>query len=184
MVEDLAYINRTGKLEHMDIKKLSNLLDKKFEVRSVKEDWSWMITENIKPYLKPSFLKNPVGLMLENSNQVERVFTACFPSNFVIDSIIQKNGQNSLLVVKHPFNWDGLGEGFIQFSNETLAKLKENTISIYSLHTPFDKIRDETDLKSTSVALAKKFGFDVRTSFLEDPINHGLKVGVVVGTSF
>ena len=80
--------------------------------------------------------------MIKNSNEVNKIYTAFSPSRYVLEEIRMRGITNCLLVVKHPFDWDGRrnSPGFICFKERDYQLMEGTGISIYSLHTPLDKI--------------------------------------------
>jgi len=52
----------------------------------------------------------------------------------VLEQIKKKCVKGSLLVVKHPFDWDGRksGQGFIHFSKKDYDLMEEMNVSLYS----------------------------------------------------
>src|SRR3989338_5495252 len=104
----------------MELKKITDILDKEFNIVSVKEDWTQMFDRLFVQKSVPAFreaLKN-TGLMIKNSHEAHKIYTAFSPSRYVLEEIRSRGIVNVLLVVKHPFDWDGRrnGRGFIHFT--------------------------------------------------------------------
>ena len=152
----------------MDISKIVKILDDEFEVVKVKDDWSWLF-DNL--FIRKSLhsFRNSLhntGLMIANSQEVNKIYTAFSPSRYVLEAIHMKGVVNSLLIVKHPFDWDGRrnGKGFIHFTERDYQLMEGMGISIYSLHTPMDKNRNDK-VVSTAYAFAKIIKLKVEEEF-------------------
>lgn len=167
----------------MDLLNVVKTLDEEFDVENVFDDWSWNFDNLFIKYSLPQFRKpnRNTGLMIKNSNEVNKIYTAFSPSRYVLESIRLKGIVNSLLIVKHPFDWDGRrhGEGFIKFKDIDYQLMEGMGISIYSLHTPMDKNRNDS-LVSTAHGFAKAIKFRALEEFaIESENNPHLKIGII-----
>ena len=103
----------------MELGKIVSKLDKDFDINNVNDDWEWMFDELFLEKSLASFRKTGknTGLMIKNSDEVNKIYTAFSPSRYVLEEIMMKGIVNCLLIVKHPFDWDGRrnGPGFIFF---------------------------------------------------------------------
>ncbi len=166
----------------MDLSYVKSVLDKEFEIDKVKDDWSFMFD---RLFVKKSVAEFRIGgrntgLMISNSNEVNKIYTAFSPSRFVLEEIQMRGIANVLLVVKHPFDWDGRrnGKGFIPFTERDYQIMESIGISIYSLHTPMD--RDRNDLVvSTAYAFAKVIKLKVEEEFAFHDSNPDFPLGVI-----
>jgi len=166
----------------MNLGKIVETLDEEFEVAKVKDDWSWLFDPLFIRKSLPSFrlpLHN-TGLMIANSQEVNKIYTAFSPSRYVLEAIRMKGITNSLLIVKHPFDWDGRrnGKGFIHFSERDYQLMEGMGISIYSLHTPMDKNRNDK-VVSTAYAFAKIIKLRVEEGFGSEENNPNLLLGLI-----
>ncbi len=167
----------------MDLNKIKEILDEEFDISNVKDDWSWMFDRLFVKKSLPSF-REPMrntGLMIKNSDEVNKIYTAFSPSRYVLEAIRMKGIVNSLLIVKHPFDWDGRrnGKGFINFSERDYDLMEGMGISIYSLHTPMDKNRNGS-IVSTAYAFAKVIKLKVQEEFAaESEKNPNLLLGLI-----
>ena len=163
----------------MKLSTIVNALDEKFEVRTIKEDWSWAFDNLVpKARLTSGFVSSSLGLMVSQGEECSKIYTACFPSRFVLSQIEKKGIKDVLLAVKHPFDWDG-SKGFIPFTDDDLDRIKRFRINIYSLHTPLDKNRNESGLCSTAFGFAKAIGLKVHGEFgKEGDLNPRMNIGV------
>ncbi len=151
----------------MDAKKLYQRLDKDFELNKCKDEWRMDFNE----FVSENFKKRQMGILLDNSKNIERVFTAVFPSDSVLKKVLKH--KNSLLVLHHPMVLDiRKPKVFTDINPELLPKLKAQGISVYTLHVPLDK----NGKYSTSVSLAKALGVKPSEEFFE---YYGVKVGVI-----
>lgn len=155
----------------MNANELYQKLDCDFELGKCDDDWSGL---DLKEHLTDNFKKRQMGLVLDNTDEIEKVYTAVFPSDLVLKTILDKGEENVLLFTHHPMVWDTKAEGFpfLNIPKELLAKLQERGVSLYTLHVPLDKNGDY----STSVNFAKEIG----VSYDEDFAKYfGIWAGVV-----
>ena len=118
--------------------------------------------------------------MIKNSEEVNKIYTAFSPSRFVLEEISIRGIVNTLLVVKHPFDWDGRrnGHGFLFFKERDYQLMESMGISIYSLHTPLDKNRNDK-VVSTAYGFAKAIKLKVEEEFGIDTSNVDLNLGLI-----
>lgn len=166
----------------MELRKIVANLDKEFHVEEVNDDWHWLFDElffkkSLVSFRKPG--KN-TGLMIANSNEVNKIYTAFSPSRFVLEEIRMRGIVNTLLIVKHPFDWDGRrnGQGFLFFNERDYQLMEGMGISIYSLNTPLDKNRNDK-VVSTAYGFAKAIKLKVEEEFGSDESNPDLKLGLI-----
>jgi len=116
----------------------------------------------IAEYATPPFLHRFNGLMLQNADRVERVFTLVFPSDDVLAEVERRAaGEPSLIFTHHPMDLETSGRGLIPVGEEWLRRLREAGISLYSAHAPLDC----HEATSTSRALAGAAGVPAETTF-------------------
>lgn len=155
-------------------------LEKKFDLDSCKDVdvkcWSWM---KFNPYVPELFRKRYMGLYIDNSEEIHSVFTAVFPSERVIQQILDADVTDALLFVHHPMIWDiRLPEVFSYISDGLLKEIHQSKISIYALHAPLDKNGEF----STTVNLAKALGIRQESEFCK---YFGIiNVGIVGSTEY
>jgi putative NIF3 family GTP cyclohydrolase 1 type 2 len=156
----------------MKAKKLYESLNKEFELDKLNEDeWSFFDLGN---YVTKSFKKTRMGLVLDNSKEIQKVYTAVFPSEHVFDSILSSGESDILLFTHHPMIWDTSKGGF-PFRNiptKYLEQLREKRISHYSIHVPLDR----NGPYSTSISLARALEIEMENEFFE---YHGVLVGII-----
>ncbi|MHC4656065.1 MAG: Nif3-like dinuclear metal center hexameric protein, partial [Planctomycetota bacterium] len=146
----------------MKAKELYERIDKDFEIDKYKDDWSFV---EFNEFINPDFKERYIGLMLDNSDNIEKVYTSTIPDTIVLDKILARNQTDVLLFSHHAMGYDPTLEGF-PFYNipvDYLKKLQERHISFYVLHIPLDK----NGAYSTSVNLAKALQLPVVGEFCE-----------------
>ena len=165
-------------LEKMEVKDLYKKLGDDFIKGEYSDDWSGE-TESIKDLLTDEFNEKYMGLMFDGgAEEIEKVYTAVFPSKEVLQTIVDSGNKNSLLLVHHAATWDLNDERvFIPVDRNLLEKFRENKISIYCLHVPLD----DFGKYSTSVGLAQELGLKNLEKFA--PYN-GAMAGVVGKSRF
>jgi putative NIF3 family GTP cyclohydrolase 1 type 2 len=167
----------------MELKNLITKLDEEFEVAKVKDEWQWVfddlfIEKSLKSFRRPM---HNTGLTIKNSEEVNQIYTAFSPSTYVLEKIKSLGIKGSLLVVKHPFDWDGrkTGQGFISLSKKDYGRMDEMGISLYSLHTPLDKNRND-EIISTAHSFSKVIGLEIEEEFAsEGERNPDLLIGLI-----
>lgn len=144
----------------MNAKELYQKLDKDFDLEHCKDDWNQM---DFNEYISDNFKQRYMGLVLDNSEEIRKVCTAVFPSDKVINGILESGEKDVLLFTHHPMVWDinGVPSTFKDIDKALLAKMKENRISLYSLHTPLDRVGEY----ATNVSFGKAIGVEREKDF-------------------
>ncbi len=142
--------------------KLYAQLEKDFITPSLSDEWAKYMP-SIADFLSENFKQRSMGLVCDNSDEIKKVYTAVFPSNVVMQSILDKGERQVMLFVHHPCIWDirKAPVAWQQMDRDLLSKFRGNRISIYNLHVPLDNYVDY----STSVTLAKVLGVRVLKPF-------------------
>jgi len=137
-------------------------LEKDFIKSQLSDDWAQYMG-GIEEFLSPNFKKRSMGLVCDFAESVTKVFTAVFPSNPVMQKILDLGTHDAMLFVHHPSIWDirKAPSVFYQMDKELLQKFKERKISIYNLHVPLDNY----GAYSTSTSLAKAIGIKPKKAF-------------------
>lgn len=152
--------------------KVYSSLDKEFELDKFQDDeWSLL---DLGEYMTESFRETRMGLALNNTEEVRKVYTAVFPSNRVLDYILAAEERNILLFTHHPMNWfpDKGGVPFRNIPREYLRRLNEREISYYAIHVPLDKIGPY----GTTSSLARILDIETEREFFE---YYGVLVGII-----
>lgn len=161
----------------MKAKELYEKIDRDFQIVKYKDDWGLGVEFN--EYINPNFKERYIGVMLNNSDEIKKVYTSTFPDTIILNKILDRDETDILLFSHHAMGYDPTLDGF-PFYNipiDYLKELKERLISFYVLHIPLDK----NGVYSTSINLAKALQLSVDSEFCE---YLGCKVGVICGTSF
>lgn len=156
----------------MKAKALYESLNKEFDIDKLHEyDWSFLDLGN---YITDSFKETRKGLVLDNSEEIKKVYTAVFPSERVLDHILDEEEKDCLLFTHHPMIWDSRTDGF-PFRNipyKYLEELKEQAISYYAIHVPLDR----NGPYSTTTSLSRTLGIKTEREFFE---YYGVLVGII-----
>lgn len=149
-------------------------LDEDFRIDDLRDDWSFM---ELNDYISPNFKKKYMGIMLDNSVEINKVYTVTFPDSEIIQKLLDTGETDILLFSHHAMGYNGSTEGFpfYNLSENYLSRLKEKRISLYVLHSPLDKNGEY----STSINLAKKLKLEIVDEFCE---YENVKVGVICKT--
>ena len=136
----------------MNATQLYKQLEKDFITNKFSDDWAQYMG-SISDFLSDNFKKRSMGLVCDFATEINKVYTAVFPSNDVMQKILDDVIQDAMLFVHHPSIWDirKAPEVFYQMDKKLLNQFKDRRISIYNLHVPLDHFGEH----STSVTLAK-----------------------------
>jgi putative NIF3 family GTP cyclohydrolase 1 type 2 len=161
----------------MRAKILYESLDKDFEIAKYQDEWGNYLDDN--EFMNPDFRERYIGVMLNNSDEIRKVYTSTFPDNIILDKILARNETDILLFSHHAMGYDPRLEGlpFYNIPVKYLKELKKRRISFYVLHIPLDK----NGVYSTSMNLAKVLQLPVKNEFCE---YLSVKVGVICETEF
>jgi putative NIF3 family GTP cyclohydrolase 1 type 2 len=114
-------------------------LDAYFRVPDVRgDDWSAAM-EHVYPdpywreYAVPGWEGRWNGLSVRGAEEVERVVTCVFPSDWIVEGL----DPGTLLFSEHPVDFAD-EPGFLPLSLETYESMREGGISFYNVHAPLD----------------------------------------------
>jgi putative NIF3 family GTP cyclohydrolase 1 type 2 len=160
----------------MNAKELYEKIGRDFEIDKYKDDWCFV---EFNEFINPDFKERYIGVMLDNTAEIEKVYTSTFPDAEVLDNILSRNESEVLLFCHHAMGYDPTLKGFPFYNipDGYLKKLKERCISFYVMHIPLDS----NGTYSTSVNLAKALKLDIKSEFCE---YLGCKLGVIGETDF
>ena len=155
----------------MEAKKLYARLEKDFIKPGLSDDWIRHM-DKVKDYVSENFKKRSMGLVCDYAKEINRVYTAVFPTNDIMKKVLDKKEENVMLFVHHPAQWDlSKKEIWPQMDTKLLDKFRKKGISIYNLHVPLDNYGKY----STSVSLSKALDIKPVKKFSE---YHGGYAGV------
>lgn len=139
----------------MKAAELYKQLEKDFITPKLTDEWAEHM-DSVADFLSGNFKKRSMGLVCGFAEEINKVYTAVFPSKEVMRQILDDGAQDAMLFVHHPSIWDirKAPEVFQQMDKKLLQQFKERKISIYNLHVPLDNYGKY----STSAALAKALG--------------------------
>jgi putative NIF3 family GTP cyclohydrolase 1 type 2 len=142
---------------------LYNHLEKDFISKELRDDWARYMCE-LEGYLTTSFKERSMGLVCDFATEINKVYSAVFPTEEVMQSIIDDGVTDAMLFLHHPSIWDIRRPiPFHQMNRALLEKFKENRISIYNLHVPLDNFSEY----STSKTLADALDIEIEKPFAE-----------------
>lgn len=155
----------------MNAAELYNRMETDFSLAICTDDWSEMAANE---YITAHYLKRYMGLVTDNADTIKYAYTAVFPSQKVIEKIINDNRSEALLFVHHPMIWDiTKNPAFTDIPISLLQALRERKISIYNLHVPLDS---NATPYGTTLNLAKALGINITDAFCE---YGGVNVGII-----
>jgi putative NIF3 family GTP cyclohydrolase 1 type 2 len=132
---------------------LYNQLDRDFITDGLWDDWARYM-KDVNDYLSTNFKERSMGLVCDFADEINKVYTAVFPTEQVLQKIINDVIKDAMLFVHHPSIWDSRRpDPFYQMDRSLLEKLKENGISIYNLHVPLDNFSEYSTSKTLADAL-------------------------------
>ncbi|MBW3019770.1 Nif3-like dinuclear metal center hexameric protein [Candidatus Woesearchaeota archaeon] len=136
----------------MKATKLYSILEKDFITSNMSDNW-FEYMGSISEFVCDNFKKRSMGLVCDFTKEINKVYTAVFPSEDVMKKIITDDVTKAMLFVHHPSIWDirKAPDIFYQMDKKLLQEFKKRNISIYNLHVPLDHFGKY----STSVTLAK-----------------------------
>lgn len=113
-----------------------------------------------------------IGLQFHNTDQVNRVYTATFVSDEVMDQLEALDAADCLLFTHHPVpQRKDLTRNSPPPSPQTVRRLKERRISVFNYHIPLDRVSPW----SPGTNLAKALGLTPYEEFYEQNlVNMGL----------
>ncbi|MCK4781359.1 hypothetical protein KAS79_00320 [Candidatus Parcubacteria bacterium] len=84
--------------------KLYKKLEKDFIKPSLSDDWARYM-DLISDFLSENFKKRSMGLVCDNTQDINKIYTAVFPSDEIMQLILDKNETDIMLFVHHPSIW-------------------------------------------------------------------------------
>ena len=110
----------------MKAKKLYKSLEDQFELdKFEREEWGFSDEDD---YITESFKEKGMGVVLDNTEEIQKVYTAVFPSEHVLDQLLASGERDILLFTHHAVIWDTSTGGFPfrKIPSEYLEKLRIN----------------------------------------------------------
>lgn len=134
---------------------LYNQLEKDFVKPDMKENWFDYMAE-IETYICDNFKNRSIGLICDFTDEVNKVYTAVFPSDRILTRVLDDNVTNAMIFLHHPADWDlskDPNTAFYQMNTALLERLKERCISLFSFHYPLDNYGEYSNSKTLAEAL-------------------------------
>ncbi len=89
----------------MQSKKLYEQLEKDFITSKMSDEWMQYM-DSVTDFLSENFKKRSMGLICDFATEINKVYTAVFPSRGVMQRILDYGTQDAMLFVHHPSIWD------------------------------------------------------------------------------
>jgi len=161
----------------MIAKDIYNHLENDFIKPGLIDEW-YKYMEELAPFICDNFKNRDMGLVCDFTENINHVYTAVFPSENVLQKIINTNVENAMLFLHHASDWDLKKSpvGFFLMNASQLEILKQKHISIYCLHTPLDNFGEY----STSKTLANAMNIDIIKPFVN---YYGAVAGIIGKTN-
>ena len=142
---------------------LYNHLERDFIFNGLSDDWARFMGE-VENYLSMNFKEKSMGLVCDFADEINKVYTAVFPTEEIMQKVIDDGITDAMLFLHHPSIWDiRRTKPFYQMNKALLEKFKQNRISIYNLHVPLDNFSEY----STSKTLADALDIEIEKPFKE-----------------
>jgi putative NIF3 family GTP cyclohydrolase 1 type 2 len=137
-------------------------LESTFIKPNLSDEWAEYMG-SVSDFLSESFKKRSMGLVCDFTTEINKVYTAVFPSIRVMQNILNRNETDIMLFVHHPSIWDirKAPQVFQEMDRNLLKQFQVKKIAIYNLHVPLDNFGEY----STSVSLAKALRVEPEKSF-------------------
>ncbi len=146
----------------MNANKLYQNLEKDFITPQMSDNWAQYMN-SISNFLSENFKKRSMWLVCDFTTEINKTYTAVFPSKEVMQKILDDKVEDAMLFVHHPSTWDitKAPEIFQQIEKNLLQQFKDKKISIYNLHVPLDNFGKY----STSVSFANALWIKIEKPF-------------------
>jgi putative NIF3 family GTP cyclohydrolase 1 type 2 len=147
---------------------LYNHLERDFISKELSDDWARYM-HVLDDYLSINFKERSMGLVCDFANEINKVYSAVFPTEEIMQKLINDGITDGMLFLHHPSIWDIRRPGsFYQIDKALLEKFKQNRISIYILHVPLDNFSEYSTSKTLADALNIEFEkLGLISSFIE-----------------
>lgn len=156
----------------MEAEILYDRLEKDFISGVLTDSWAEYMAP-VYDFLTENFKARSMGLVCDFAEEITKVYSAVFPTDKILQQIIDSGTTDAMLFVHHPSIWDiRTTPVFKQMNPALVKKLQERRISIYNLHVPLDNYSEY----STSKTLADALDIEVIKPFI--PYRGGL-AGVI-----
>jgi len=135
---------------------LYSQLEMDFVVPEITENWYNDEMSVNDAYVCDNFKQRSLGLLCDFTQEINKVYTAVFPSDKVILRVLDDGVCDAMLFLHHPLNWDlskNPDVAFYQINTELLKRLKGNCVSLFNFHLPLDNFGEYATTKTLADAL-------------------------------
>ena len=114
-------------------------LEKDFILPAMHDAWAQHM-DDIADLIAPQFHARSMGVVCDFATDISHVYTAVFPSDDVLRTILADGTHDALLFVHHPSIWDirRAPNIFVTMNRDLLVQLQQRRVAIYNLHVPLD----------------------------------------------
>lgn len=145
----------------MNAQDLYAQLEKDFITKDMGDEWAEYM-EDIKMYLSENFKTRSMGVVCDFAQNITCAYTAVFPSERVMQYMIDRDVSGAVLFLHHPEIWDiRQMPPFYNMNSALLDIFRERNIAIYNLHVPLDQFHPY----GTSVNLANALDLLIERPF-------------------
>jgi len=127
----------------MKATQLYKQLEKDFITPKMSDEWAQYM-DSVADFLSENFKKRSMGLVCDFATEINKVYTAVFPSREVMQRILDDGTLDAMLFVHHPSTWDirKAPEVFQQMDRELLQQFKKKTdcATVQDLKNKFQEI--------------------------------------------
>ncbi len=136
-------------------------LEKDFITKDMSDEWAEYM-EDVKMYLSENFKTRSMGVVCDFAKNITCAYTAVFPSDRVMQYMIDRDVSDAVLFLHHPEIWDVRHmPPFYNINSFFLDIFRERNIAIYNLHVPLDQFNPY----GTSVNLANALDLTIERPF-------------------
>lgn len=162
----------------MNASELYAQLERDFITSAMSDDWApWMAP--VAEFVCGSFMQRSMGVVCDNATEINKVYTAVFTSNVVMQRLVDEDETDAMLFVHHPIDWDigNVAGVFPPMNTSLLRQFRQRRLAVYNLHVPLDNYGEF----STSASLARAMDVEITAPFAA---YHGGLAGVFGTTEF
>ena len=134
-------------------------LENDFVTPEITEDWYDDEMSVNDEYICDNFKQRSLGLLCDFAVEINKVYTAVFPSDKVLTKILCAGTVNTMLFLHHPLTWDlnkNPDIAFYQINAGLLKEIKERNVSLFNFHLPLDNYGEYATTKNLADALQIK----------------------------
>lgn len=147
----------------MKANQLYDCLENDFILEGLSDEWAIYMMP-VHSFLTENFKQRSMGLVCDFAEEITKVYSAVFPTDEILQSILDSGTTDALLFLHHPSIWDICSDPvFKQMNPSLLQKLQQQRIAVYNLHVPLDHYSEY----STSKTLADALGIEVIKPFVQ-----------------